>query len=142
MRDFQKQVVYNWEKTLKHGNFVDFSRIQEYVNTIWEKEGLNYPPVVKMFPKHTKTREGDATRFELRFHGRGTSELTILHELAHSMTYSVNGETDNHGPVFVGVYMTLLEKYIDIPKFLLWYTAEQKGVKFDKFAKPTIIDKE
>ena len=140
MRDFQRQKVYDWEATLKQGNLIPFARCQAYVNDIWEKEGLKFPPKVVPMANQTKKWSGKATRHEIFLPERGATEHTLLHEMAHSMTMPIDGECPHHGPVFVGVAMTLYEKYLEIPKFLLWFTAERAGVKFEKFAKPTIID--
>jgi len=32
----------------------------------------------------------------------------LLHELAHAMTSHVDGRSDGHGPLFMGVYVNLL----------------------------------
>lgn len=141
MRDFQRQKVYDWESSLKKGLIIPFDQCQSYVDNVWEKEGLKYPPKVVPIATQTKNWDGQANRYNIFLHARGACEHTLLHEMAHSMTMTVeNNDISAHGPLFVGVAMNLYEKYLKIPKFLLWFTAEKAGVKFEKFAKPTITD--
>lgn len=51
------------------------------------------------------------------------------------------GYLDWHGPIFVGNYIRLLEKYMRIPRLHLIASATAAGLDFDLNAKPVFIDK-
>lgn len=70
--------------------------------------------------------EGTGHRLRLCFPSdRPTRTWIILHEMAHALTFG-----DGHGPNFVGVYINLVEKYLNIPLAFLHYTANVSNVKF------------
>lgn len=137
MRDYQKSTVYKWERqNIKSGAFIGFKNIQDYVNETWDKMGLKYPPIVKPLPNQVRKIGGDATRTVVRFPDTGTFEATILHELAHSMTATIDGPSHQHNEYFVGMVMVLYEKFLGVDPFFMWYTAQKDGIKFEKFMKP------
>lgn len=133
-RDYQKSKVYRWERQLAHGKWVEYNDLQAYVNRIWEAEGLKWPPLVEALHKND-SHAGKADRHYVYFPKAGASEQTILHELGHSMTGTINEHTDGHGPAFVGVYMALLNRHLDVPLIQILYTADKDKVDFDIFAK-------
>jgi hypothetical protein len=142
MRDYQREKVYDWERQhVKNGKRIGFKDIQKYVNRIWAEMGLKYPPKVDRLPKQAIKREGDATRTKVRFHETAT-EATILHELAHSMTANINGLSHQHNEYFVGLYMVLLEKFLNINMLYLWYTADMCRIKYIKYMEAKIVDNE
>ena len=139
-RDDQRSKVYKWERDfLFKSDEISFHDIQSYVNYVWQDMGLKYPPMVQEMPAQATTKGGDATRTVVRFPRYGSRKAVVLHELAHSMTGNIGGMSHRHGEKFVGVYMGLLEKYLNIPMPLLWYTAERDGVKYEKYAKPILV---
>lgn len=143
MRDFQKQRVYDWEDkyvgTEYGGDRVEFDNIQSIIDHVWKEMGLEYPPIAIMFRKNAK-KLGTSNRTHILF-PQHASTWIILHEMAHSMTSDHElGSSDRHGPRFVGVYMKLLEKFMNIPSSYLWWSATESGVKFDRFAKPVYAD--
>jgi hypothetical protein len=144
--DYQKSKLYKWEQT--HVNPVDtayvpFDNIQNVVNHIWKEMGLEYPPRVKPMPKQVTKWAGDANRLVIRFPEHGAKTVTIIHELAHSMTADLDGASMQHGPGFVGVYMRLLDKFIPgLNLLVLMHTANEMGVKFNILQTPTILDQE
>lgn len=144
MRDYQKQKVYDWEDKYiqKYDKSqVPFKDIKNIVDYVWQSEGLEYPPRVEAFSAKVKRRLGDATRNCVRFHeDRTTTTMVILHELAHSMTSDFEGRTAKHGELFVGMYMKLLAKYLDIPWTVLYYTAGRAGIDYDTSVKPVFLD--
>ena len=140
MRDYQRELVYRWENTLPTGKSLPFELIKPYVHKVWHDMGLKYPPLVQPLPKNTTTKLGDANRNVVRFPVNGATEQTILHELAHSMTTHTDGIGHQHNGVFVGVYMTLMEKYLNVPALLMFASAKAHGVNFEPFAKPRITD--
>lgn len=141
MRDSQRQKVYDWENTLPEGKMISFDEIEAYVNYVWDEMNLKNPPKVLPFPHNMKNCVGDATRFNVRFHdNRKTSQKTILHELAHSMTCDIENNSEKHNEIFVGMYIVLMEKFLNFGLAMLWYSAEVNNVKYEKFVKPTILD--
>ena len=46
--------------------------------------------------------------------------------MAHALTFG-----DGHGPNFVGVYINLVNKHLNVPLPLLHYTAREAGVRFE-----------
>lgn len=137
MRDFQKSKVYSWENKYVGieygGDRVEFDNIQSIIDYVWREMGLEYPPIAVLFSKNAK-KQGTANRTSIRFREYSTTWI-ILHEVAHSMTSDLDGSY-RHGPQFVGVYMKLLEKFMNISPTYLWWSATESGVTFDKFAKP------
>jgi hypothetical protein len=142
--DFQRQRVYNWENKNVHDRpqkLFDFPEIQKYVNFVWHDMGLVHPP--KVVPMNTRVTRwaGTANRIEIDLPEKEKStQGTILHEIAHSMTSGVGGLTHQHDSRYVGVYMELLIKYMGFDRFFLWYSAEKEKVQFEKFSKPAIVN--
>jgi hypothetical protein len=139
MKDYQRAKVYNWEAAnIWPGMPVRFDNIQTYINNIWEKMGLKYPPMVKPLPPQVRVISADATRTVVRFPETGTTEKTILHELAHSMTATASGASHQHNEYFVGMAMVLYEKFLGVDLFFMWYSATEAKVKFEKFMTPRL----
>lgn len=137
MRDFQKQKVYNWESEVVSPydkTIIPFEQIESIVKYVWSKEGLDNPPVVEQFRNGVTRKSADATRMKVRFQC-ATYTWIILHELAHSMTSDFEKGSNMHCEDFVGVYMHLLNKYLNIPIPILTWTATQRGIKYN-FVKP------
>lgn len=139
MADYQRSKVYAWENYLEKGEVIKFDDIQNFVNMVWEKSGLKYPPIVEKMPKHRTTAIADATRFKLRFHGDCVKRI-VLHEIAHSMTASVDGKSHQHNEIFVAVYMGLMERFMGLSMNMLEQSATMCGVKFSNNTKPRIVD--
>lgn len=134
-RDFQKSKVYAWENKLFQGVHIPFDKIAAFVAKIWAGERLEWPPLVAELHKNNG-HAGTGARDQVSFPKEGASELTIIHEVTHAMLATIDGHTDGHGPQFVGLYMRLLDKHLNIPLPLLLYTAERFKLKYDLFAKP------
>lgn len=144
-RDSQKQKVYDWENQHVIGRteeYIPFERCQDMVNYIWEQMGWKYPPRVR--PLHTNERKAAAKANRLNVYvpeGRGAKTTVLIHECAHSATADVDGNSERHGPEYVGVYMKMLDKLIpslNLP--VLMYTAKMCKVKFDITHTPNILD--
>ena len=141
-RDYQRSKVYKWEKEFvfpKNKTVLSFENAAASVRAIFMAEGLRFPPEVLPIPPQVKTYFAEANRKGIWL-PENTPTTILLHELAHSLTFGVDGDSDRHGPEYVGVYMTLLEKYAGINRPYLWYTATKAGVDYNPFAKPTITD--
>lgn len=135
--DRQRHRVYAWENEIvrpKDTTLISVEAAQSVVNYIWESEGREYPPQVEL--KHGKRpRCADATRFKLRFPENMLYTWIIIHELAHTFTSNEDGASNGHGDWFMQVYTRLLSKYVNIPLPLLYYTANEKGIKIKGLTK-------
>lgn len=139
-RDYQRSKVYAWEKKhLPSGRMVPFGEIQDYVNRVWEAEGLKYPPIVKPM-NALDLHAGKANRRYCLFPKKGATEHTILHEVAHSLTTNFEDDGDRHGPNFVGMMMKLMEKHLDVSLLSMWHSAKVAKVDFEMFPKYQLLD--
>lgn len=144
-RDYQRSRVYSWD--WNHVSKLDksqlsFDQAKMMVTAIWMSEGLINPPDVLEMPKQERKAFAKANRNSVFFPTDKTIPTWIvLHELAHSLTNTVDGNGDRHGADFVGVYMKLLVKYLKMPLPLLMFTAQKEKVDFNIGAKYYILDK-
>jgi len=81
----------------------------------------------------------DASRLTVRLPAR-TLSWCLLHELAHALTSTHDGHSDQHGPVFVGIYVQLLVRYLRLPQPWLLATLERARVQVDMQAQPLFDD--
>ncbi len=113
-RDFQRSRVYAWENRFiapRDKSFVSFAAAQGMVNAIWSEMGLEYPPKVEPLPTQAKATVASATRLSIFLPERIPS-WCLLHEIAHAMTSTMDGQSDGHGASFMGVYVRLLGQYL------------------------------
>lgn len=140
--DYQRSKCYSWEREViapKGGAWVNFDKAQDLVNWIWANEGFSFPPQVALIHTNNTTAEAQANRLEIQIRDR-VQTWVILHELAHSMTSNIDGQTVAHRAPWVGIYMRLCEKYLGIPLLVLMATATKMGVDFDITARPAFVD--
>jgi hypothetical protein len=142
-QEYQKSKVYAWErKHIPEGKTIAFEDAQAYVNHVWAQENLRYPPIVKEMPKQTRRFLGRGNREAIWIPSEGASEHTILHELAHTLTMTVHGaaEPDDtaHGADFVGTFIQLVGKHLNMSTFMLWHACTIEGIDFEMFPKPKI----
>lgn len=140
MRDLQQGKVYKWEmKAIAPHDYtkVDFNAIEAIVKYVWDNEGLKYPPIVKLMAKQ-KLAGGTGNRNIVQF-PESTYTWIILHELSHAMTCNVNGESNQHGALFLGIYMQLASRYLKIPMNILTESADKDGLRFNLEAKPAFV---
>ncbi|WP_426954373.1 hypothetical protein [Muricoccus radiodurans] len=141
-RDRQRSRVYAWEDRVvaPHApDLIPFAAAQPMVNAIWAEMGLRWPPRVEALPPQATARQADASRLRLRL-SESLPSWVLLHELAHAMTSTAEGETDRHGPRFMGVYLRLLERYLRLPTESLLPSLEVAGVSVDLAARPVFLD--
>jgi hypothetical protein len=141
VRDYQQTKLYDWEQTLPRGGMIKIDNAQAIVNHIWETEQLTFPPQVGLINQRTTRWAGKANR--LKIYLQPTVSLrVIIHEMAHSMTADLDNERGSmmHGPWFVGVYVKLLAKYLNVPLPTMLYTLNKYGVDFDINAYPIFLD--
>jgi len=141
-RDAQRSRVYDWEnRTIGplDRTLIPFVQAQGMVNAIWADMGLAFPPKVEKLPGRSTAVIADATRLRLRLPEHLPSWV-LLHELAHAMTSTHDGSSDRHGPVFMGVYLTLLARYMRLPRERLLPSLQAAGIAVDLKAVPVFID--
>ncbi len=135
IRDLQAKKAYVWEDRIIIQDRVQFANVKSIVDYVWLGEGLSHPPLVELLPTNCTKKCGDATRLVVRFKPV-TSTWIILHEVAHAMTTLPDGNGNYHGSLWLGVYIKLLNKYLNIPLETLASSAMLAGLKFNLDAVP------
>lgn len=141
MNDYQVSRVYAWEQRhVPNGDWIPFDKAQAAVNHIWDTFGLQYPPKVKAMAPNVKKWAGAANRHKVLLPARGCNSRVLLHELAHSMTMNLENVGHQHNEYFVGMYIALVERFMNVAGPLLHHTAMISGVKSIVGVTPTITD--
>ena len=141
-RDSQRGRVYAWENRIiapRDSTFVAFARAQSMVDAIWTEIGLKYPPAVELLPRQSSATLASATRLSV-FLPAKTPSWCLLHELAHAMTTDVDGSSDGHGPIFMGVYLKLISRYLRLDPDRLLESAAVAGIAVTSDANPIFVD--
>lgn len=120
-------------------SLIAYGAAQEMADAIWSELGLRYPPRVEPLPKQATTRMADGSRLTFRLPTR-TPSWCLLHELAHALTSTHDGHSDQHGPVFVGIYVQLLVRYLRLPRSWLLAALKRADVQVDVRAQPLFVD--
>jgi len=140
MKDFQKSKVYRWEREVvapRALNTVLFEQAQMFVDGVFMAHGLLFPPRAELMPNQATRVFAQANRTVLQIREK-TPAWIILHELAHTLTMAHDGpEGDGHGPDFVGMYIKLLDRVLNIPLALTMYTLDKAGIKYNLAIQPT-----
>src|ERR1700688_1356819 len=100
-RDHQRSKVYVWEEQFvapRDPSSVVVAQAQGMVDAIWAEMGLRFPPKVERLPRQARSTVADATRLSIRL-PKACPSWCLLHELAHAMTSTHDGEANGHGPV-------------------------------------------
>ncbi len=141
-RDSQRSRVYAWENrgiAPCDPSFVSFPDAQGVVNAIWSELGLKYPPKVEVLPRQAKNTVATATRLSIRLPDRVPS-WCLLHEIAHAMTTTVDGHSDRHNGMFMGVYIRLLARYLRLNVDDLMRSARSELIEVTVNARPAFVD--
>jgi hypothetical protein len=141
-RDLQRGRVYAWEARQvapRDPSLVAFLAAQGMVDAIWAEMGLRYPPRVEALPAQARTRIADADRLTLRLRPQSPS-WCLLHELAHAMSTTQDGNSDGHGERFVGIYLQLLVRYLRLDEAELRRSLTEAGILLMEGARPVFID--
>jgi hypothetical protein len=141
-RDYQRGRVYAWERreVAPHGaSPVPFAAAQGMVDAIWAELGLRYPPKVERLPRQSRRVLAHATRLVLRLPPEVPC-WCVLHELAHAMAATHAGESDLHGPRFMGLYLRLLTRYLRLNEAALLASLQAAGIAVDPGAVPLFLD--
>jgi hypothetical protein len=141
-RDRQRTKVYAWEEQFvapRDASSIAFEQAQRMVDTIWAEMGLRFPPKVEPLPHQARSTVADANRLTIRLADVSPS-WWLLHELAHAMTSTYDGQSDGHGPKFMGLYAQLLTRYLRVPTDALLKSLLRAGVAIDTQAAPVFVD--
>jgi hypothetical protein len=142
IRDRQRSRVYAWENAEiapLDGSKVAFAAAQGMVDAIWRELGLHYPPRVEPLPAQTRRRLADANRLTIRLPAL-TPSWCLLHELAHALTTTMDGQSDGHGPIFVGIYVQLLRQYLRLSEAEMLHSLALAGIAIVTNARPAFLD--
>ena len=141
-RDRQRSRVYAWENRVvapRDPTTISFRAAQATVDAIWSDLGLRYPPAVERLPRQAFATMANANRLSLFLPDR-TASWCLLHELAHSMTTTEDGRSDGHGPIFMGVYVRLLVRYLRLDAAELVRSLQDAGIGIARDARPVFLD--
>ena len=134
--------LYAWEDRAvapRDRSRVPFAQLQALVDHVWAAEGLRFPPRVRPLPKQARATVARATRLAVEAPPELPSWV-LLHELAHAMTSTAEGDNDGHGPRFVGLYLRLLVRHARMPEEELARSLRAAGIAFDPEARPAFLD--
>jgi hypothetical protein len=81
----------------------------------------------------------DATRLLIRLSDT-TLSWCLLNELAHTMSSTHEGESDGHGPRFMGLYAQLLIRYLRVPPDALGRSLHDADIEVDMHARPVFLN--
>jgi hypothetical protein len=141
-RDRQRGRVYRWEDATVAPcapRRVVFSAAQGMVDAIWADQGLRYPPLVERLARQARRTVASANRLAL-YLPEDTPEWCLLHELAHAMSTTAEGASDGHGPVFVGLYVKLLVRYVRLDEADLLASLRLARIEVNRDARPVFLD--
>lgn len=109
------------------------------VSAIWDDMELRYPPAVERLPRQATATLASANRLSIFLPDR-TPSWCLLHEIAHAMTTSQDGHSDGHGPVFMGIYVRLLVRYLRLDEAALLGSLRDAGIAVERDARPVFVD--
>ena len=116
-----------------------FSAAQAMVDAIWSDMGLRYAPAVGPLPRQARSTIASADRLSILLADR-TPSWCLLHELAHAMTSHADGRSDGHGPLFTGIYVQLLTRYLRIDRELLINSLRDAKIQILCDARAVFVD--
>jgi hypothetical protein len=123
----------------RDGTGIDLGSAQAMVDAIWSDLDLRYPPAVERLPRNATTTLASATRLALFFPNR-TPAWCLLHEIAHAMSSTDDGRSDGHGPVFMGLYVKLLVRYLRFDEASLLASLREARISIARDARPVFLD--
>lgn len=144
-RDSQKSRVYKWEDenvSQFDKKIIHIETVPYVIDYVWANEGLLYPPKVVYMRSNNTSAWAKADRYNVHVHPENSIPTwVLLHELSHSLTFNYDSSTDAaHGADFLGMYMRLLNKYVNIEFPYLFYTASKYKLKYNIHARPFFVD--
>jgi hypothetical protein len=101
------------------------------VDAIWSDMGLRYPPAVAPISRQVAR----ANRLSILLADRTPSWC-----LLHAMTSHADGRSDGHGPLFMGVYLQLIVRYLRLDPQILIDSLRDAGIEITRDARPVFVD--
>jgi hypothetical protein len=123
----------------RDGSKIPFASAQAMVKSIWADWGLRYPPAVEKLSRRARTTIASANRLSLYLPDE-ISSWCLLHELAHAMSSTEGGASDGHGPIFVGLYVQMLVRYLRVDRDHLISSLDEAGIAYVPDALPIFLD--
>lgn len=118
---------------------IAFPEAQAMVNAIWADVGLRYPPAVEMLPSQATATMARASRLSI-YLVEQTPSWCLLHEIAHALTSTEDGRSDAHGPIFMGIYVQLLVRYLRCNETVLLTSLAAARIAVARDARPSFLD--
>ena len=118
---------------------IAFASAQAMVDAIWADMDLRYPPAVERLPRHATATLASANRLSLCLPVR-TPAWCLLHEIAHAMNTTDDGRSDGHGPIFIGLYVKLLVRYLRLNEAYLLASLREVGISIARDARPVFLE--
>jgi hypothetical protein len=140
--DRQRSRVYAWEERFvapRDPSSIAFNKAQDVVDAVWVESDLHFPPKVERLPRQSRSTVADATRLAIRL-PEVVPSWCVLHEIAHAMSSTYDGQADGHGPVFMGLYAQLLVRYLRFPIDMLLQSLAASGIGVEMSATPVFLD--
>jgi hypothetical protein len=109
------------------------------VDAIWSDMDLRYPPALERLSSRATATVATANRLTLRLPDQ-TPAWCLLHEIAHTMSTTHDGRSDGHGPVFMGLYVRLLLRYLRLDEACLLASLRETGIRIARDARPVFLD--
>jgi hypothetical protein len=116
-----------------------FSATQAMVDAIWSDMGLRYPPAVTSLSRQARSTIARADRLSILL-SDWTPSWCLLHEMAHAMTGHADGRSDGHGPLFMGIYIQLLARYLRLDRQRLINSLRDARIEVLCEARPVFVD--
>ena len=118
---------------------IAFASAQAMVDAIWSDMGLRYPPAVDRLSRRATATIASGNRVSLCLPDQ-TPAWCLLHEIAHAMSTTVDGRSDGHGPVFMGLYVRLLVRYLRLDEAWLLASLRDAWISIARDARPVFLD--
>ena len=109
------------------------------VDAIWSDMSLRYPPAVASLPPQARSTIARADRLSILLPDL-TPSWCLLHELAHAMTSHADGRSDGHGPLFIGIYVQLLARYLRLDRQMLISSLRNAKIEISCLTRPVFVD--
>jgi hypothetical protein len=118
---------------------IEFASAQAMVDAIWSDMDLRYPPAVERLSSRATATVATANRLTLCLPDQ-TPAWCLLHEIAHAMSTAHDEHSDGHGPVFMGLYVRLLVRYLRLDEACLRASLRETGISIARDARPVFLD--
>lgn len=117
-QDTQKQSLYDWERAsvdkFKTDRLDSLDEAEKFIDKIFDDLGLTSPHL-KYHAGRTSSCSYYGTFHEIRIGDWGFSKPVLIHESVHGIVsqLGLSRFVASHGPLFLGIYIDLLDKYLD-----------------------------